>query len=156
MKVYLVRHAEAVAEDVAGGDRDRWLSARGRESARGLARLLREHAVVPDTVLSSPLPRALQTAELLADGLAYLGEIAVMSQLAPGSHPRRAAEELVTRGLSVVVVGHEPGISALGAFLLGRPSFPPFRTAQACAIEDGAPTFTARADIMQVHALFVE
>jgi phosphohistidine phosphatase SixA len=80
----------------------------------------------------------------------------VLPALAPGAHPRVAAEELVTRGESVMVVGHEPGISALGALLIGRPSFPPLRTAQACAIEDGAPTFTARADTMQVVALFVE
>ena len=57
---------------------------------------------------------------------------------------------------AVVVVGHEPTISSVGAFLLGRPSFPPFRTAQACAIEDGAPTFSARADVMQTVALFVD
>jgi phosphohistidine phosphatase SixA len=74
----------------------------------------------------------------------------------PGSHPQVAARQLANRGESVLVVGHEPSISALGALLLGRPSFPPFRTAQACAIENGAPTFAARADIGQVHALFVD
>jgi phosphohistidine phosphatase SixA len=56
----------------------------------------------------------------------------------------------------VIVVGHEPSISALGAYLLGRPSFPQFRTAQCHAIEDGKPTFTARADIAQVQAYFVD
>jgi len=156
VKVYLVRHAEAVAEDVAGSDRDRWLSARGREAARVLARLLREQGVAPDAVLSSPLPRAVQTAELVAAGLDFLGIVEVLPYLTPGAHPRVAAEELVTRGDAVVVVGHEPSISALGAYLLGRPSFPPLRTAQACAIEHGAPTFTARADVNQVVALFVD
>ena len=68
MKIYLVRHAEAVPEDGAVRDDDRWLTPRGREAARGLARLLREQQVEPDAVLTSPLPRALQTAELLADG----------------------------------------------------------------------------------------
>jgi phosphohistidine phosphatase SixA len=97
----------------------------------------------------------MQTAELLADGLDYLGVVQVLPTLRPGSHPRRAAEELVAHGASVVVVGHEPMISTLGAFLLGRPSFPPFRTAQACAIEHGAATFTSRADVMQTQALFV-
>jgi phosphohistidine phosphatase len=156
VKVYLVRHAEAVADDIAGSDQDRWLSARGREQARGLARLLREQGISPDAVLSSPLPRAVQTAELVAGGLDYVGVIEVLPALAPGAHPRVAAEQLVTHGNAVVVVGHEPGISSLGALLLGKPAFPPFRTAQACAIEDGGPTFTARADIMQVLALFVE
>jgi septal ring factor EnvC (AmiA/AmiB activator) len=67
-----------------------------------------------------------------------------------------AAGQLAALGTSVLVVGHEPSISALGAFLLGRPSFPPFRTAQCCAIEDNKPTFTARADIDQVQAYFVD
>lgn len=56
MKLYLVRHADAVSEDVAGSDDVRWLSARGREAARGLARLLREQNVELDAVVSSPLP----------------------------------------------------------------------------------------------------
>jgi phosphohistidine phosphatase len=156
VRVYLIRHADAVAADVAGSDPDRWLSARGREAARGLGRLLREQEVTLDAVVTSPLPRAVQTAELIADVVDFLGEVEVLPPLAPGAHPRRAAEALPARGRSVAVVGHEPGISMLGALLVSRPSFPPFRTGQACAIEDGAPTFTARADTMQVLALFVE
>jgi len=156
VKLYLVRHADAVPEEVAGSDHERWLSARGREAARGLARLLREQAVVVDAIVTSPLPRAAQTAELLAAGLDYLGVVEVLPALAPGCHPRRAAEALPAKGEAIAVVGHEPGISALGAFLLGRPSFPPFRTAQCAALVNGAPTFTARADVMQVHALFID
>lgn len=156
MRIYLARHAEAVPEDVAGRDDDRWLSARGREHARVLARLLREERVELDAVVASPLPRALQTAELLADGLDFLGVVEVLPPLRPGYPARLAAEELVQRGQAVLVVGHEPGISSLGAFLLGRPSFPPFRTAQACAIVDGVPAFTSRADVAQTQALFVE
>jgi len=156
VKVYLVRHAEAVAGDEAGSDHDRWLTARGREQARVLARLLREQGVAPDAVLSSPLPRALQTAELVAAGLDFVHVVEVLPSLAPGAHPRVAAGALAAHGAAVVVIGHEPGISALGALLLGRPGFPPFRTGQACALEDGAPTFTARPDTGQVVALFVE
>jgi phosphohistidine phosphatase len=156
VKVYLVRHAEAVPEDGALRDDDRFLTARGREAARGLARLLREQRVEPDAILSSPLPRALQSAELLADGLDSLGVVEALPALRPGAHPRVAATELVTRGAAVLVVGHEPTISSLGAFLLGRPAFPAFRTAQCCAIEDNVPTFSARADVMQTAALFLD
>src|SRR5436309_1582525 len=66
MHIYLVRHGDAVPEEDAGSDRDRWLSARGREAARVLGRLLREQNIEPDAILCSPLPRAVQTAELLA------------------------------------------------------------------------------------------
>jgi phosphohistidine phosphatase len=156
MRIYLVRHGDAVPEDEAGSDRDRWLSPRGREAARVLGRLLRESQVEPDAIISSPLPRAVQTAELLAQSLDYIGHIASLRSLEPSSQPRVAANMLQGLGVSLVVVGHEPSISALGAFLLGRPSFPPFRTAQCCAIELGKPTFTARADIAQVQPYFVD
>ncbi len=159
VKIYLVRHGEAVPEDDAGSDRDRWLSRRGRDSVRVLARLLREQAVVPDVVVCSPLPRAVQTAELLADGLDYLGAIESLRCLEPAAQPQLAGAAVAARGTgggAVLVVGHEPNLSNLGAHLLGRPAFPPFRTAQACAIEDRRPTFTARADIAQVLAYFVE
>ena len=156
MKLYLIRHADAVPEDVAGSDAERWLSARGREAARGLARLLREQQVELDAIVTSPLPRAVQTAELLANGLDYLGAVTVLPALAPGCHPRRAAEVLATFGVSVAVIGHEPGISGLGAFVLGRPAFPPMRTAQCCALDRGVPAFIARADTMQVSAFFLD
>ena len=156
MKIYLVRHGEAVPEDDAGSDRDRWLNAKGREAARVLGRLLRENGVAPDAIVCSPLPRAVQTAELIAQSLDYFGVLRSLRPLEPSAQPRVAATEIMATGASVIVVGHEPSISALGAYLLGRPSFPPFRTAQACAIEDHAPTFTSRADVNQTHTLFVE
>jgi phosphohistidine phosphatase len=156
VKLYLIRHAEAVPEEVAGSDHERWLARRGRDAARGLARLLREQQVELDAVLTSPLPRAVQTAELVAAGLDFLGEIVVVPGLAPGCHPRRVAEQLAAHGLAVAVVGHEPGISGLGDYILGRPAFPPLRTAQCCALDRGVPTFTARADLMQVQTLFLD
>lgn len=156
MRIYLVRHGDAVPEEDAGSDRDRWLSARGREHARVLARLLREHGVLPDTVLASPLPRAVQTAELLAAGLDYLGVVTSLRCLEPAAQPRVASDAIRAAGESVIVVSHEPAISAIGAFLLGLPAFPQFRTAQCCALEGGKPTFTARADLGQIVPLFVE
>jgi phosphohistidine phosphatase len=155
VRIYLVRHGDAVPEDDAGSDRDRWLSPRGREAARILGRLLREQAVTADAIVASPLPRAVQTAELLAAALDYLDPIATRRYLEPSAHPRVAAGELATFGGSILVVSHEPAISSLGAFLLGRPSFPTFHTAQCYAIEARTPTWTARADTGQVQAYFV-
>ena len=121
-----------------------------------LGRLLREQAVAPDVILSSPLPRAVQTAELLAASLDYLGPVSSLRCLEPAAQPRIASAAILAAGSSVIVVSHEPAISTLGAFLLGVPAFPQFRTAQCCAIEGGKPTFTARADLGQVVALFVD
>lgn len=156
MKIYLVRHGEAVSEDDAGSDRDRWLNANGREAVRVLGRLLRETKVEPDAIVCSPLPRATQTAELLAQSLDYLGVIASLRSLEPAAQPARAAAEIQQHGQAVIVVGHEPSISMLGAHILGRPSFPQFRTAQCCFIEHNKPTLMARADIANVIAYFVD
>ena len=156
MRIYLTRHGDAVPEEDAGSDRDRWLSARGREAALVLGRLLREQRIEPDLILCSPLPRAAQTAELLAQALDYIGVIRSLRSLEPAAQPRVAAAAIMEAGGSVIVVGHEPAISSLGAFLLGRPAFPQFRTAQCCALEHGKPTFTARADLDRVTPLFVD
>ena len=156
MRIYLIRHGDAVPEEEAGSDRDRWLAPRGREAVRVLGRLLREHPVAPDMILSSPLPRAVQTAELLAASLDYLGTIVSLRSLEPAAQPQVAVNAIRSAGTAVIVVSHEPAISAIGAFLLGLPAFPQFRTAQCCALEHGKPTFTARADLGQIRPLFVD
>ena len=156
MRIYLVRHGDAIPEEEAGSDRDRWLSSRGREASRVLGRLLREQAIVPDTILTSPLPRAVQTAELLAGSLDYLGIVSSLRCLEPAAQPGVAAAAIRSAGGRVIVVSHEPVISAIAAFVLGLPAFPQFRTAQCCALEDGKPTFTARADLGQILPLFAD
>lgn len=154
VRIYLIRHGDAVPEEDAGSDRDRWLSPAGREAARVLARLLRDQAVAPEAILCSPLPRAVQTAELIAGALDYLGTIRSLRCLEPAAQPRVAATAIRGAGEAMLVVSHEPAISALAAFILGQPAFPQFRTAQCCAIEHGKPTFTARGDLAQILPLF--
>jgi phosphohistidine phosphatase len=156
VRIYLVRHGDAIPEEEAGSDRDRWLSPRGREASRVLGRLLREQAIVPDMILTSPLPRAVQTAELLAASLDYLGTVTSLRCLEPAAQPGVAATAIRSAGTRVIVVSHEPVIAAIAAFVLGLPAFPQFRTAQCCAIEDGKPTFTARADLGQILPLFAD
>jgi len=156
VNIYLVRHGDAVPEEDAGSDRDRWLSQRGREAARILGKLLRTQGVTPDAILCSPLPRAVQTAELVAQAIDYLGVIRSRRCFEPSAQPQVGANEVMAAGGSVIVIGHEPSISALGAHLLGLPAFPQFRTAQCCALENGKATWTARADLDQVKALFVD
>ncbi len=71
-ELYLVRHGEAVAnvEPVIGGLRgDRGLTVRGRDQARLLQERLRSQRIHADRLVSSTLPRALQTAEYVAQAL---------------------------------------------------------------------------------------
>jgi len=121
-----------------------------------LGRLMREQQIAPDAILSSPLPRAVQTAELLATSLDYLDTVISLRCLEPAAQPRVASSAILAAGAAVIVVGHEPAISALGAYLLGVTAFPQFRTAQCCASENGKPTFTARSDLGSILPLFVD
>lgn len=123
MNLILVRHAEAVNIGQAGAttDFDRPLSELGRKQAAALAVGLRAVGVAPGSVASSPLVRAVQTAEPL---LALLhdrhGAPAVCGFLAPDDYkPKRLAEYAAGSGAGpVVLVGHNPSISDFACWLL--------------------------------------
>ena len=138
MRIYLVRHGDAVPEEDAGSDRDRWLSEKGREHARVLGRLLREQRVEPDVILSSPLPRAVQTAELLVAAFETEIPVEVIPELAPDGAVRDlvAMVRQLPAEATLVLVGHEPSLSAIGAVLVDGPDFEALAKAQAARIDD--------------------
>ena len=120
VRLYLVRHAKA-----APGDPDelRPLTAEGREQARLLAgRLAAEQ---PEAVVTSPLLRARETAELLARACGLQAE--PDDRLAPGATPDEVRATAAGRGERVVVVGHQPDLGRVVAALTGgaEPPFPP-------------------------------
>jgi phosphohistidine phosphatase len=120
MELLLIRHAAAVPSGTPGiADDERPLTAKGarkfRLAARGLARVARR----PDVLLTSPLPRARQTADITARAFGRV-EPRVEPALAAKS-AAQIAEALgrQPRDGSVAIVGHEPVLSALLARLLG-------------------------------------
>jgi len=119
MRLVLVRHAEA-----APGEPDdlRALTPAGHEQARALGERLRAEGVEPDTVLSSPLLRARETAA----GLGF-GEPVALDELAPGATAEDVRAAIADRGDIVVVVGHQPDCSRITAALRDgdEPAFPP-------------------------------
>ncbi|MEO8877170.1 MAG: histidine phosphatase family protein [Polyangiaceae bacterium] len=125
------------------------LSLAGRQLVRAVGNKLRlDDAPSIDRVVVSPEPAAIQTAELFADRLDYVGAIEIASSLLPGVPAEIAATQLMTQGESIIVVADEPTLSALGAFLVGRPTFPQLDRAQISAIEDRKPTFYLRANTL--------
>lgn len=155
MRVFLMRHAHAIDEGARVSDQARWLTLEGRQVTRAVGLALKSQGVKPALIVSSPLTRALQTAELVAETLDYLGEVQTLGALAPGIPPRLAAEQLGALGRDVLAVGHEPGISMLGGVFAQRPSFPPFRRAQVCAFDGGRPEWTFDPERMVVERLLV-
>jgi phosphohistidine phosphatase len=124
MKLYIMRHGPA--EDVAasGRDADRALTAPGRERVRAVGKSLLEEDEAPHAILTSPLVRALQTAEIVA-AATKLGErggaVETRREIAPGGDAYDLVREIVeTRRKRTMIVGHEPDLSALVARLVGH------------------------------------
>ncbi|GAB4564994.1 MAG: histidine phosphatase family protein [Haliangiales bacterium] len=149
-----MRHASAVPAHAGLPDPYRYLDGPGRQKCREVGRLLREAEISFDAVVTSPLTRAVQTAELIAESLDFLGTIESEVGLLPGAQPQVVAAKLLKAGVDAVAAfGHEPTISALAAYLTGSPGFAPFRTAQMCLVEDGRPVWKIRPDALQFQDL---
>ncbi|MEP7215246.1 MAG: phosphoglycerate mutase family protein [Anaerolineaceae bacterium] len=118
MELCLVRHAIAVDRGTPGFENDdlRLLTPDGakrfKQAARGLSLL-----VTPQVILTSPLLRARQTAEILMD-VFRLPNLHVSDSLASGDHEALLRDVAEVEAQSVLVVGHEPHISGLLSYLL--------------------------------------
>jgi len=140
----VVRHGIAFERDDSRwpGDRDRPLTPEGeskfRRCARGLGRFIGEVEVA----LTSPLTRALQTAELLEEEAGW-----PKPEPFPPLEPDRSAAD-VAQALepfvehdAVVIVGHEPLLGELIAYLLTGSAqggaFPLKKGAAACVSVQG-------------------
>ncbi len=137
--MFLIRHADAVDETLTLPDPHRNLTAHGRVQARALGDRLRWHDCLPTHVWTSPLVRAVQTAELVVSGLHCELAIDVTPALAPEGSPREivAALSALPPTSALVLVGHEPSLSAIGALLVGSPQFDALRKAEAARIVGG-------------------
>lgn len=150
-----MRHADAVPADFDMPDDYRHLSERGRTTCRQVGRLLREAGVHVDAVITSPLVRAVQTAELMADALDYLGAVESHVTLRPDASPRVACMELVSRGVDLLAVSHAPNVSSIAAFLVGQPGFAPFHTAQVCLFDARKPIWKLHPEALQFQDLHI-
>jgi phosphohistidine phosphatase len=114
----LVRHAKAEdANDL--GDASRALTMEGREAfrahAEALARRCSLHGIV-----TSPLVRAVQTAEILAESF-KVSDVIVRAELAPGRGSPAAIVQLADEyGTGWALVGHNPTLAEAAAALAGR------------------------------------
>lgn len=121
--LYLVRHAEAadLGEGAAACDADRELTPKGRRQACSLAKFLQASGADNPLVVSSPLLRAIQTAEILARRLSEDGP-SVLPSLAPGGKPEGIIRTLRSLGgRDLVAVGHMPDLATAVAWFIGAP-----------------------------------
>ncbi|HLG59678.1 MAG TPA: phosphohistidine phosphatase SixA [Vicinamibacterales bacterium] len=129
-QLYLVRHAIAAerGEDWPD-DAKRPLTERGigrfKEGVAGLKDL---DATI-DEIFTSPLVRAKQTAELLAAGIDGKPTVKLLDGLAPGHAPAAVMAQLAkaAKRRRIALVGHEPDLGELAAYLIGGRRPLPFR-----------------------------
>ena len=118
MELYFLRHGEADWPNWKKPDYERPLTGRGKKEMRQVAKFLRRLKVKPDFIVTSPLPRASQTAEIAAEYLK--GKLRTDELLAKGF----GTEELWTmlkrhRARRLMLVGHEPDFTAVISALTG-------------------------------------
>jgi phosphohistidine phosphatase len=137
-EIYLVRHAIAAERGTAWpDDTKRPLTERGVSRFKDVVGGLRWLDVAIDEVITSPLVRARQTADLLADGLGGKPVVRVLEALAPGHSPSAVMAQVarLARRPRIALVGHEPGLGELAAHLLGASRPMPFRKGGVCRID---------------------
>ncbi len=125
MKIFLVRHGDADAELPEGlGDEARALTVKSRQMLASHFAALAEHMPGIDLVLTSPLVRAVQTAQILSLVQKHDGLLHAHRSLLP-EMPVGAIESILrqTDAHNLVLVGHEPSMGAMAAHLLGIPSW---------------------------------
>ncbi|MEM9861915.1 MAG: phosphoglycerate mutase family protein [Myxococcota bacterium] len=134
-----MRHSVAVDPYGAPTDETRWLTAEGRARARAVAQVLHSSLPAPLThVFTSPLVRAVQTADLVVEGNGYEGAVVTHPPLAVeyGTTAQALAclDDLPENAVALLV-SHEPKVRVLAGHLLGASTMTAFRTASVCAID---------------------
>ncbi len=116
----LLRHAIADERSDTGRDEDRRLTGEGKRKLREVVVGMRALDLPVERILSSPLRRAVETAEIVAEGYGLEDEVDVAPALAPGAGPHAVFDALaeVSRSSGIVLVGHEPDLTALASTLL--------------------------------------
>ncbi len=139
-ELYIMRHGIAVTRGSAGfnDDSKRPLTPDGKEKLRKATGGLVKIKFDVDWIVTSPLVRAVETAEIVAETLGSKAPIDFCDALRPGGSAEALIAFLAKRASHrrVLVVGHEPDLSHMAARLVGggRNANLTFRKAGCCLI----------------------
>ncbi len=115
MRLYLMRHGEAVAENE---DPERPLTSRGREEVDLVSRAAAKKGMAAAKILHSEKLRAKQTAEILAQKVTPAQGICEINGLCPNDNPIVTKAEIEASSEPLIVVGHLPHLDRLVTMLL--------------------------------------
>ncbi len=138
LELYLIRHGIAAERGSDyPDDSKRPLTSAGIARLRKEAKALVALDVDFDLIISSPLVRAKQTAEVFAQTMSSRPSVTLSDSLAPAGTPASVFQELAKhmRKARIALVGHEPNIGELAARLIGARTPIEFKKGAICRID---------------------
>jgi phosphohistidine phosphatase len=136
--LYLIRHGVAAERgDEYPDDSKRPLTAQGIARLRKEAHALDELGVTIEQIITSPLLRTRQTADVIAESLKGKPAVVTSDALAPAGTPGAVMQDLAKHAKkgSVALVGHEPNLGELAARLIGARVALEFKKGGICRID---------------------
>ena len=138
LELYLIRHGVAAERgEEYPDDSKRPLTSDGIARLRKEAKALDALDVAFDQILSSPLVRAKQTADVFGEIMKGKPSIVTVDALTPAGTPAAVIQELGRhmKKASLALVGHEPNMGELAAHLIGAKTPLPFKKGAICRID---------------------
>lgn len=138
LELYLIRHAIAANRgDDYPDDSKRPLTSEGIARFKKEAKALDALGMSVAVILTSPLTRTRQTADLLSEGLTGTPPVVTTDALAPAGTPAAVLQEIgrhAKKGV-IALVGHEPNIGELAGRLIGARAPLEFKKGAVCRID---------------------
>ena len=138
LELYLIRHGIAADRgEEFPDDSKRPLTSEGIASLRKEARALDELGVAIEHIITSPLVRAKQTADVFVQHLQTKPSLSISDALAPAGSPAAVVQDIVKQARKgrIALVGHEPNLGELAARLIGSRTPLGFKKGGICRID---------------------
>ena len=121
MELYLIRHGIAQERDFAIKDNDRTLTKVGQDKTKEVAKRLYNLGLRFDLILTSPLARSLQTAEIFTQ-MQLSSQLQVSTELAPNGNIHSWLNWLEQQNYpptsKLALIGHQPDLGAWASMLV--------------------------------------
>lgn len=128
MKLFLIRHTEAIDYETESvrTDESRFITPNGRRVALSVFKVLKDDLSSLEKIFTSPLIRAVQTAEILAALLKYKNDVELANELRPDSEQDKVIKLIKRNSVfkSIALVGHEPMLGKLVIEITKRENLP--------------------------------
>lgn len=128
MKLFLIRHTEAIDYETESvrTDESRFITPNGRRISLAVFKALKDDLADLEKIFTSPLIRAVQTAEILASSLKYKNDVEIANELRPDSEYDKVVKLVKRNSIfkSIALVGHEPMLGKVVGEITNKETLP--------------------------------